>query len=267
MIPLYLSRVKENLTFIEVKSEKAEALKSERSIVHYISTDDVDRGKDVMIAKGMDDTDFQESPSVWYNHEYRFNDHALPVAKSLWRKKEEHGVLVKSQFATTEFADDVYRLHEGGFMNTWSIGFQPKYDKHGNIEKGSIIHDEGTGITTYHKWNLYEYSSAPIAMNPHARDLIKMQFKSPITKSIIELARIEVNVKDKLAEFESELNEIKGLKQELQDLIERTDGNEKSIIELTEYINKKTYTIEIPIKKISGDRIANAVKRSLKGQS
>src|SRR5438093_8430298 len=65
---------------------------AERSIVHYITTPDRDRGGDVVNPFGMLDKDFSKSPTVFYNHRYM-----LPVAKSLWRKAEAQGVLAKTQ--------------------------------------------------------------------------------------------------------------------------------------------------------------------------
>ena len=111
MIPQHLSEVEKTIDF---KAESIEKVKNERAIVHFISTPDLDRVRDILSPKGMDDKEFSIVPSVWYNHNYKYNPDAMPVAKSLWRKKQEEGVLTKTQFASTDFADDVYNLHTEG---------------------------------------------------------------------------------------------------------------------------------------------------------
>ena len=271
MIPQYLLEAKENneIQWIETKSEKPEKLKSERAIKHYISTIDLDRQRDVMMPKGMIDKDYQKSPAVWYNHNYTWNPNALPIAKSLWRQKTEEGVLAKTEFATTEFADDVYTLHEGEFMNTWSIGFRPAKDKSGVVEKDSIEHDEKKNITTWHKWELLEYSSAPIAANPNARDMVKdlqtLRFKSDVMTDMIKTTILEIEVKSQLEQMRVELTGLKKIADELQFLIEKTNSNEKEILELTEFLKQKEATIikdisiGLPANKMTDDKIKSIV--------
>lgn len=272
MIPQYLLDAKENneIKWMEIKSEKPEKLKSERAIKHLISTIDLDRQRDVMMPKGMLDKDFAKSPAVWYNHNYIWNPNALPVAKSLWRQKTEEGVLAKTVFATTEFADDVYMLHEGEFMNTWSIGFRPVKDKAGIVEKDSIEFDEKKNITVYHKWELLEYSSAPIAANPNARDMAKdlrgIQFKSDIMTDMIKTTILEIEIKSELDQMKSELREIKKIKETLMELIEKIDSHEKEILQLTEFLKQEENTIVeeistgLPVNLITDDKIKSIVK-------
>ena len=271
MIPQYLLEAKENneIKWVETKSEKPEKLKSERAIKHFISTIDLDRQRDIMMPKGMVDKDYSKSPSVWYNHNYNWNPNALPIARSLWRQKTDEGVLAKTEFATTEFADDVYMLHEGEFMNTWSIGFRPVKDKTGIVEKDSIEFDEKKNITTYNKWELLEYSSAPIAANPNARDMIKdlqtMRFKSDVMTDMIKTTIIEIEVKSELEQMKVEVEALKKLKDELQFLIEKTNSNEKEILELTEFLKQKEATIikdisiGLPANKMTDDKIKSIV--------
>ena len=237
-----------DIQFFTVKSDKPEKLKSERSIVHFISTPQLDRQRDIMIPKGMDDREFAKSPSVWYNHNYGYDPSALPIGKSLWRKKQEDGVLAKTQFATTLLADEVYMLHEGEFINTWSVAFRPTKDKVGMIEKDSITFDEKTNATTFHKWNMVEYSSAPIAANVDALDQMKalqnINFKSHEIIEMVRSVSLEVEVKSQLALMQVELNEIKDLKETLNDLIEKTETNEKDILEVSNLLQTKEYKIQ-----------------------
>jgi len=256
----------EETKFYSIKSEKPETLKAERAIVHYISTPDLDMGRDVVDPKGMKFSYFDKGKAVWYNHEYKWNDHALPIARNLWHKKQNDGVLVKTQFATTEFADDVYMLHEGDFISTWSVGIMPELDSKGNIKTDSIEHDEGKNITTWHTSELLEYSSAPMAMNPNARDMIKslkkINFKSPVTKNLVAMTELEFKTNEQILEIKEELSEIAEIQILLNSLIEKTEDNEKSILELTELLKNKNNNLEfkLPVNEFSGDRIKRAVR-------
>lgn len=257
---------------VEVKAESVEKLKSERAIVHYISTPDLDRVRDIMNPKGMKDEDFSKAPSVWYNHNYKYDPNALPIARSLWRKKKDEGVLTKTEFATTEFADDVYLLHDGGFINTWSIGFRPSYDKNGNIKEGSIRYDEGKNITTWDEWYLLEYSSAPLPANIEALDVVKelqgMNFKSEITKQMVSESAFKIEVTKALESFQSELKKIK----ELEDLIKAISNDEiisdlekaeKRILELENEVQLLKQPIKKSLEVLDGKSLLNEMKRNI----
>lgn len=274
MIPEILKS--NDIQFFTVKSDNPERLKSERSIIHFISTSQLDRQRDVMNPKGMSDKEFEKSPSVWYNHNYHYDPSALPIGKSLWRKKQEEGVLAKTQFATTLLADEVYTLHEGDFMNTWSIGFRPVKDKSGNVEKDSIVFDEKNNVTTWNKWNLIEYSSAPIAANVNAIDQVKalqdMNFKSHEIVEMVKSVSLEVEIKSQLGLMQKQLDEITELKELLNQLIEKTETNEKDILEVSNLLQnkqqeiEKTISIELPVSRpITDDKIKSIVKGIVNG--
>lgn len=271
MIPQHLINP-EGYRTVEVKAESVEKLKSERAIVHYISTPDIDRVRDIMNPKGMKDEDFSKAPSVWYNHNYKYDPNALPIARSLWRKKKDEGVLTKTEFATTEFADDVYLLHDGGFINTWSIGFRPSYDKNGNIKEGSIRYDEGKNITTWDEWYLLEYSSAPLPANIEALDVVKelqgMNFKSEITKQMVSESAFKIEVTKALESFQSELKKIK----ELEDLIKAISNDEiisdlekaeKRILELENEVQLLKQPIKKSLEVLDGKSLLNEMKRNI----
>src|ERR1043165_9842614 len=70
----------------------------ERSDVSWISTETPDRYKDVVLAKGMDDSQFALNPIVTLNHDY----YSPPVGRSLWRKFVKdgptRGIKAKTQY-------------------------------------------------------------------------------------------------------------------------------------------------------------------------
>lgn len=139
-----------------IESEIREANDSERSIVHFISTETTDRYGDVVRVNGMDDTSYSKNPIVLWGHDSK----SMPIGKSLWRKQSEKdgvkGILAKTQFADTQMGNDVYGLWKGGFINASSIGFIPS--EYTPLDKGY----------DFTKWELLEYSIVPIPANPDA---------------------------------------------------------------------------------------------------
>src|SRR5262249_7750676 len=67
----------------------SELLPGERSDVSWISTEDPDRANEVVIARGMNDSQFKLNPIVTMQHAYWLP----PVGKSLWRKVVKDGAL------------------------------------------------------------------------------------------------------------------------------------------------------------------------------
>ncbi len=199
----------EDQDYFLIEDTKAEKSKSERSITHFISTPDIDRGKDIVNPRGMDSTEFEKSRTVFYNHNYD-----RPIAKNLWVKRTEEGVKVKTQFSETPFANDIYTLHTEDIIKTWSIGFDVPRTKGrwSDPVEGAITMDAGTGIRTINKWILLEYSSAPLAMNPNALDLaknIKSYLKTDELKSVIEGFEYKSEIETILAGHKKEIDDLK----------------------------------------------------------
>jgi hypothetical protein len=106
----------------------------ERSDVSWISTESVDRCNEVVVARGMNDSQFQGNPLVTLGHAYWLP----PVGKSLWRRRVRDGGLVgvkaKTQYPTRPDAwpdgepwppDKVFALIQAGLLQGKSIGFLP----------------------------------------------------------------------------------------------------------------------------------------------
>jgi hypothetical protein len=116
--------------FVTAKAP-AELLDGERADVSWITTESIDRDKEIVIAKGMNDSQFAANPLVTLNHCY----YKPPVARSLWRKRAKDGDLVgikaKTQYPTrpTDWTEDcwppdtAFSLVKSGLMNGKSIGF------------------------------------------------------------------------------------------------------------------------------------------------
>jgi len=116
------------------KLVSTETLPGERSDVSWITTEDPDRQNEVVIAKGMNDSQYGLNPIVTLNHCYAMP----PVGKSLWRKRSKDGAMVgikaKTQYPPTppswpegeEWPPDcAFSLVQSELLRGKSIGFLP----------------------------------------------------------------------------------------------------------------------------------------------
>ena len=71
----------------------SETLMGERSDVSWITTEDPDRQGEVVLARGMNDSQFRLNPIVTMQHAY----HMPPVGKSLWRKMTRLGITFEAR--------------------------------------------------------------------------------------------------------------------------------------------------------------------------
>jgi len=251
----------EDQEFYLIEDSKAEKLKSERAITHYISTPHIDRGKDIVNPKGMDTTDFEKSKTVFYNHNYD-----KPIAKNLWLKRTEDGVKVKTQFSETPFANDIYTLHLEDIIKTWSIGFDVPRQKGrwSDPVEGAITLDGGTGIRTINKWILLEYSSAPLAMNPNALDLaknIKSYLKTDEMKNVIEGFEYKSEIQLLLDAQKKEISDLKLLIEEIKN--KDTSELQNEITEIKNTLLKKSVESLEKKKRISPVEIQKMILREL----
>ena len=109
-----------------------ELLPGDRADVSWISTEDPDRCGDVVIARGMNDSQFKLTPLVTLNHCYR----QPPVGRSLWRKfvkdGELRGIKAKTVYPARPAdwtgdwpADVAFSLVQADLLRGKSIGFLP----------------------------------------------------------------------------------------------------------------------------------------------
>lgn len=151
-----------------LKTMTAVSSENEDRVVEFvISTGDLDRDFDRVDVSGWDFKNWLSNPVVLFAHDIW----SPPVAKglSITKKVEdkEKGigtVTSKVEFASPdvyEFADTIYRLYKGKFMNSVSVGFMPV--------EWSFVEDKDRpfGID-FHKQELLEFSTVPVPSNPNA---------------------------------------------------------------------------------------------------
>lgn len=125
----------DEFAYRKIVSEKSltELSPGERADVSWISTEDPDRMHEVVLARGMDDSQFKLNPIVTLQHAY----HLPPVGKSLWRKAVKdgtrRGIKAKTQYPARPRdwpedawpADVAFSLVQTDLLRGKSIGFLP----------------------------------------------------------------------------------------------------------------------------------------------
>lgn len=93
----------------------------------FVATEEiVDRDGDLIKIDGLDIKNYKANPIVLWCHDHK----GLPVGKGVFKKQGEQ-MSIKIQFAEPEvysFADTVYKLTKGGYINAVSLGMIPDWD-------------------------------------------------------------------------------------------------------------------------------------------
>jgi HK97 family phage prohead protease len=127
-----------------------------------VSTDDVDRMGDIVEPDGVDLSNYRKNPVVLWAHDH----YAPPIGSSMWIRRQEHGLLAKIRWASTEFAQQIKLLYDEGHLRAWSIGFLVK-EWEPIVAKDKDGQERTTGYR-YTKSELLEYSAVPVPANPEA---------------------------------------------------------------------------------------------------
>lgn len=194
------------MNYKTIQSEEREFNLDERTLVHWISTPDVDSYNEILIPKGMDDSTFK---AVLWSHSlggsFLSDTISKPsdivIGKSLWRKATNDGVKAKTQFVNSELGNDIMEFNRLGLINSWSVGWMPKSEP--EIRKD--------GIKVYHSWNLYEYSSVIIPANPNA---INIMFENSKSMQLKNFLNFEIEKK----EFQKQIDEFKEIKNTIEEI-------------------------------------------------
>lgn len=137
-----------------------------RTITFVASTEAPDRYGDIIRVKGWQTKNYQRNPVFLWGH--RSQDPPIGKCVSLTIEKGASPALVQTiEFAdekTYPFADTIFKLYKGGFLNAVSVGFKP-------LEKPTLVMDKDENPTGGYEFNsqeLYELSAVPIPANPEA---------------------------------------------------------------------------------------------------
>jgi HK97 family phage prohead protease len=174
-----------------VDLELQERNASDRTIVGTITTDAVDRYREVVDAKGVVLDHYLKNPVVLLNHN-SWNGKA--VGRSQWIKHSGNGLVSKTQFAPTDEGKDLFLLYDEGYMKAWSIGFLPLEWKDSDVAEAGCRRK-------YTSWELLEYSAVTIPANPEAVSNMLRTVESGRVREAIEQSQREINIDQRVSQL------------------------------------------------------------------
>jgi HK97 family phage prohead protease len=134
---------------------------AKRTIDFVSSTESIDRYGDSIKVSGWKLDNYRRNPIFLWAHDHK----SPPIGKTLDVHVEQSPVpalVQKVEFASYPFADQIFQLFKGRFLNSCSVGFIP-------LEKPTPILDEegrSTGGYAFTSQELLELSAVPIPANP-----------------------------------------------------------------------------------------------------
>lgn len=143
-----------------IKAVDDEDKDGEKVFKIVISTNQVDRYGEIVNQDGIDFTNYLKNPIVLWGHDY----YLPPIGKTIELIKQKTKTIAKFVFATTQFAQEIKSLVEGGFVNMSSIGFiSQDFDRDKNVHNVS---------------ELLEFSLVDVPANPGAEMQRSVMIKS-----------------------------------------------------------------------------------------
>jgi Caudovirus prohead serine protease len=165
-----------------------------RTIDFVASTEAVDRYGDILRAHGFVTTNYMKNPVFLWAHKSQ----EPPIGRTLALSIEtapRPALIQRVQFATKEqypFADTIFNLYKGKFLNAVSVGFIP-------LTPPEPIIDDATGRMTGYEFTsqeLLELSAVPLPANP---ECVSRAIDSGIIGAD-DVAKIFVAPKEELAD-------------------------------------------------------------------
>lgn len=196
-----------------------------REIVAIGSKQVVDRDNDVIYLDGINLKNFKKTPVVLWSHD----SWSPPIGKSLKTWVDGKNLMFKIKFAEEEiypFADTIYKLIKGDYLNAFSIGFRPDYEESKWNEK--------RGGYDFFKSELMEISVVNVPANPAA---------------LIQSKSIQKALKDKVINS-IELDEFKTL---IEEMVAKKDKDEKDLEDLIENVKTELKDEDDNIEKDAED--------------
>ena len=174
-----------------------EILDGERSDVSWISTEEIDREGEIVIAKGMNDASFKLNPIVTMDHGYD----VPPVGRSLWRKRVKDGPLIGIKAKTLYPRmpagwsgdwppDSALQLIQAGLLQGKSIGFLRLKSHAPSSHEIAALPQLANVTRIIDEWLLIEYACTFLPMNPAA--VVEAVSKSAIKPETLKRFGIEV---------------------------------------------------------------------------
>ncbi len=149
----------------EIKQVGAE----EDRVLRFVGSDETpDRDNDIIEVAGWKLDDYMKNPVFMWAH--RYDEPPIGKAVNVMADMATKKLLFDIKFATAEeypFADTIYRLYKGGYLNATSVGFRGVKFK--TRDDDSVLEKpEWQRGRRYMEQNLLELSAVPVPCNPNA---------------------------------------------------------------------------------------------------
>lgn len=139
---------------------------SDRTLRFIGSDETPDRDGDVISVNGWDLKNYVKNPVFLWAHDYSIP----PIGRALNVYKDKGKLMFDIQFpekGVYPFADLVYNLYKGGFMNATSVGFVGKEAEARDDKEVEDVPEWRRGVK-FTKQELLELSAVPVPSNPSA---------------------------------------------------------------------------------------------------
>ncbi len=165
-----------------------------RSDVSTITTDDVDREREVVLPDGIDFSQYNKV--VTFAHRYD----ELPVGRCMWIKPKGNGLMAKTEYAKRPadwndgwLPDAILSLMQQGTCTGKSIGFIPMSYREPTIEEIKKRPEFGQNyVGIIDKCMLLEYAVCPVPCNASAEMIAVSKSLPADVREIIEAAQKEL---------------------------------------------------------------------------
>lgn len=233
-------------------------------ILRFVGSDETpDRDNDIIEVGGWKLDEFLKNPVFMWAH--RYDQPPIGKAVNVTIDAISRKLLFDIKFPTKEeyeFADTIYNLYKGGYLNATSVGF--KGVKFKTRDDESVLEKpEWQRGRRYMEQNLLELSAVPVPCNPNALMSVRSKgFKDEDIDQIFISEEIKFNKDTKtLTIFDNEGNEktitlelLQGLS---EDHIKSLETNTEKLANLTDFMVKNNIgnpgedCIEVAIKCLS----------------
>jgi hypothetical protein len=133
-----------------------------------ITTDSLDRDREVLIPAGCNTTEFEKGGAIFWNHDYD-----RPIAGHVRLKRSDHAISATARFPQREqdfvgdfFPDYARALVAQGVVRGVSVGLLPIEARYPTKHDFEVYGPNVQRIVS--KWKLLEWSLAPVQSNPDA---------------------------------------------------------------------------------------------------
>jgi hypothetical protein len=180
-----------------ISKAPTEVMDGERADVSWITTEEIDREGEIVVARGMNDSHFKLNPIVTMNHAYW----QPPAGRSLWRKRAKDGPLVgvkaKTQYPKRPdgwsddwLPDNVLALIQAGMLQGKSVGFL-RLKSHAPSSHEIAANPELAQVCRIiDEWLLVEYACTFLPMNQAA--LVEAVSKSGIAPAALKQLGVDL---------------------------------------------------------------------------